>query len=77
MYVQGFFKSDKDSVIIFENENGNIYMGYYYFIHEIAKDKPADINKVELVSDSDKKHLKAYLEKIHTNAAISMEYTLK
>lgn len=76
IYVQSFFKSDKDSTIIFENENGDIYVGDYYFVHDIAATEPADLNNVMLNMSSDEKTFTSYLEKVHSDPAIAMEYSI-
>lgn len=73
VYVQSFFKSDNDTKIIFEHENGKIYVGNYYFVHEIAPNKPADLNKVVL-SDDNTEAFKKYLEKVRSNSAVTVEY---
>ncbi|SEW32751.1 hypothetical protein [[Clostridium] fimetarium] len=77
IYVQKFFKTDKDSIIIFENENGSIYTGYYYFVHDISTSHPADLNKVALNESSSEKSFEIYLEKVRLDPAVAMEYKVK
>lgn len=77
VYVQKFFESDKDTSILFEYENGDIYMGDYYFIHEVSGENPADLNKVELYEYSDEETFKKYIEKVRLDPAVSLEYTVK
>lgn len=77
IYVQNFSKTDKDSIIIFENENGSIYTGYYYFVHDISPSHPADLNKVALEESSNEKSFETYLEKVKLDPALAMEYTVK
>ena len=76
IYVQKFFKSDKDSIIIFENENGSIYTGYYYFVHDISGVHPANLNKIALNENSNEKSFEMYLEKVRLDPAVAMEYTV-
>lgn len=70
--VKGFFKSDCDTLIYFEHENGNLYCGYYHFIHDVDENIPANINKLALLDDAKNKELN--LENIYSNAAISIYY---
>ncbi|SEW32759.1 hypothetical protein [[Clostridium] fimetarium] len=77
IYVQNFFKTDKDSIIIFENENGSIYTGFYYFVHDISASHPADLNKVALYDISYDKSFETYLEKVKLDSALAMVYTVK
>lgn len=76
VYVQKFFESDKDSSILFEHENGDIYIGDYYFIHEVSGENPADLNKVELYEYSDES-FKKYVEKVRLDPAVSLEYCIE
>lgn len=76
VYIQKFSKSDKDSTIIFKNQNGIIYVGYYYFVHDISDDNAADLNGVELVETANEKAFQIYLERVCSNPALEMEYTL-
>ena len=77
VYVQSFFESDKDSTIVFENENGSIYVGEYYFVHNVSGGSPANLNRVELIESADKNEFKTYLEKLRLDSAVSMEYTVR
>lgn len=74
VYVQKFSKSDKDSTIIFKNQNGIIYVGYYYFVHDISADNAADLNGVELVENANEKAFQIYLDRVRSNPALEMEY---
>jgi hypothetical protein len=76
IYVQIFSKSDKDS-IIFENENGSIYTGYYYSVHCIPDGQPENLNKVALNESSDAESYETYFEKVRSDPAVAMEYTAK
>lgn len=69
IYIQGFSESDVDSTIIFEHENGQMYLGQYYFVHDIAEEKAADLNHVELIKDIDAECME-YLDKLKQNAAL-------
>ena len=74
VYVQKFFKSDMDSIVIFEHENGNTYWGFYYFVHENSGSYFANLNKVRLAEDVGNESFDAYIEKVRANSAVSMEY---
>jgi len=74
VYIKGFSKGDVDSVIVFEHENGNVYEGGYYFVHDISETLPADLNHVELVEDPSDSYYKKWLDKVRENAALHMEY---
>lgn len=76
VYIKGFSKGDVDTIIVFEHENGNIYQGFYYFVHDISADTPADLNHVELVSEPDGDYAQ-WLDKLKENAALSMEYSVQ
>jgi len=76
VYVQKFFKSDLNSYIIFEHENGDIYIGFYYIVHEVSGDSSADLNHVELEEYTENEAFRAYLEKIRLDPAVSMEYSI-
>ena len=73
VYIKGFSKGDVDSIIIFEHENGNVYQGFYYFVHGISEAQPADLNHVELVADPSDGYGQ-WLEKVREGAALHMEY---
>ncbi len=77
VYVKKFFKGDTDSIIFFEHENGNIYSAFYYFVHETG-DYEADLNHLELDEylNSDELY-KEYYEKIKSDPAVSLEYSVK
>lgn len=77
IYVQKFFKSDKDSIIIFENKNGDIYTGFYYSVHGISGENPAALNKVRLVEDAAAEPFKSYISKVKSDPAVSVEYEVK
>ena len=76
VYVQKFFKSDADSTIIFEHENGSVYTGRYNFVHECSGKFPADLNHVELVENPDDELFQLYLDKVRADPAVSMEYSV-
>ncbi len=76
VYIQGFTKNDVDSTVIFEHENGQIYVGRYHFVHDISDEVSADLNKVELVEDIDPQFM-AYLDKLRLTAALTMEYQVE
>ena len=76
VYVERFFESDIDSYIIFEHENGDIYRGFYYFIHDCSGIISADLNKVRLVEEQDSDYFRDYMEKVRSDPAISFEYTV-
>ena len=75
VYIQGFSESDVDSTIIFEHENGQVYLGRYYFVHYIVETAAADLNHVELMENIDTEFMD-YLDKLKMNAAFSMEYVV-
>ena len=77
VYVQKFFRSDKNSTIIFVNQNGSTYKGDYYFVHDVFNNQPADLNNVVFVENVDKPKLLSYFEKIKTDPAIVVEYVVK
>lgn len=74
IYIQGFSESDVHSTIVFEHENGQIYLGQYYFVHSISNEIPADLNHVELVENADADFME-YLSRLKLNAAMCMEYS--
>jgi len=76
VYMQRFFESDADSIIIFEHENGDIYIGSYYFVHEISGEREADLNKVILNKGPHSESFKAYVEIVKQDPAVSMEYVI-
>ena len=76
VYVKGFSKGDTDSRIIFEHENGSLYEGLYYFVHDISQDSVADLNHVALVSEPDEAYMQR-LAKVRENAALIMEYSVQ
>ena len=76
IYIQGFSESDVDSTIVFEHENGSIYVGQYYFVHSISGENPADLNHVELVEDTNADFIE-YLHRLKRNAALCMQYSVK
>lgn len=75
IYIQGFCESDWDSTIIFEHENGQIYLGQYYFVQDIISAHPADLNHVELVEDVTADFIE-YIQKIKQNAVLYMEHSI-
>jgi len=76
IYIKGFSKADTDSVVIFIHEDGHVYEGRYYFVHEISEDSTATLNHVELVENVDASYLE-YLKKVQHNAALCMEYRIE
>lgn len=76
VYIQGFTKNDVDSTVIFEHEDGQIYVGRYHFVHDISDEVSADLNKVELVEDIGPQFM-AYLDKLRLTAALTMEYQVE
>ena len=76
VYIKGFSVCDVDSVVVFEHEGGQVYRGWYYFVHEIAEGSPADLNHVELIENIDTDTIE-YLDKLRMNAALHMEYTVE
>ena len=80
VYVQGFFRGDTNGAIIFENENGSVYTGTYYFIHEASGSYPADLSNVELyvpINNARDEEFRAYLKKLHDDNAVMLEYTVQ
>jgi len=77
VYVQKFFKSDVDSTIIFEHENGNIYTGWYNYVHGNTGNYPANLNHVELVENPNEESFKSYLEKVREDPTLSIKYAVK
>lgn len=76
VYIMGFFESDDDTYIYFENENGDIYRGLYYFIHNVSKHTeswPADLNHVERAEGADID----VFERVRANAVLSFEVIKK
>lgn len=76
VYIQGFSKGDTDTIIIFEHENGNVYEGYYYFVHDISEELPADLNHVGLVTDPSAGY-GLWLDKVREGAALHIEYLVR
>lgn len=80
IYVEGFSKSDVHSEIVFEHENGNIYMGEFYFVHNYYEGKLANLNKVQLVEINgsvEEAYYADYLGKLLENSPLVMEYTIQ
>lgn len=77
IYLQNFFRSDKDSFIIFENEEGAIYKGIYYFVHEISGNSSADLNYVDVLTESNTKAMQSYLNKVRSDAVVKMEFIIR
>ena len=75
VYVRGFYESDADSVIVFEHENGSVYLGQYYFVHHIPDGIPANLNHVELVKNADSE-FEEYLRRLKLTTVLHMEYVL-
>ena len=75
VYIAGFSEADTDATVIFKHEDGSIYQGTYYFIHDISGDHPADLNRVTLVGDADA--MEEYITRLQDNAALSMEYKIR
>ena len=75
--VQKFFRSDDNSIIIFEHENGSVYAGYYYYVHENSGNYPALLNHVELVCNPNTESFQTYLDKVRSDPAVSLEYSVK
>lgn len=76
VYIKGFSKGDVDTVIIFEHENGSIYQGHYYFVHDIAEKLSADLNHVELIADPSESY-DQWLDKVRESAALHIEYLVR
>ena len=76
VYVQGFDPADVDSIIAFEHEDGTIYFGHFYFVHNSVPNRPADLNHVSIPEYSTQEDSAKILEKIRSCAAISMEYAV-
>ena len=76
IYVKGFSENDTNTKVIFEHENGNLYEGYFYFVHHVSGDSPADLNKVILVENVNSESYQIYLERVKENAALTMEHTV-
>ena len=74
--MQGFDPADVDSKIAFEHEDGTIYFGSFYFVHNIVPDRPADLNHVGIPEYSTREECMKRLDKIRSCAAISMEYVV-
>lgn len=76
VYIQGFSESDDHTRVIFEHENGQVYQGTYYFVHNVTGETPADLNHVEPMDDPNTAFMD-YLNKVRIHAAFSMEYVVK
>lgn len=76
VYVKKFFKGDTDSIIFFEHGNGNIYSAYYLFVHSTGEGYP-DLNRLELYEYANSESFKKYFEKIKSDPAVSLEYSVK
>lgn len=77
VYVQEFFKSDEDSYIFFEHENGNVYWGWYFSVQMASGEHPASLHKVELVENPDDPWIQLYYEKVRSDPALSFEYEVR
>lgn len=75
VYVRGFSESDINSTIIFEHENGQIYAGQFYFVHNVSGDSSADLNHVELVENVDADYAE-YLNRLKQHAALQISYSV-
>lgn len=76
IHIKGFAVGDTDTTVVFEHEDGDVYQGFYYFVHDISKDTPADLNHVELVSELNANYAE-WIEKVRENATLSMEYSVQ
>ena len=76
IYVKSFFKSDRDSAIIIEHENGSIYSGKLQYVHEISGDSPARLG-ITLYDVDNIEFDRPYLEMIKIESALSMEYVVE
>lgn len=76
VYIKGFSANDTHTKIIIEHENGNVYEGFYYFVHDISGDSSADLNNVTLVKNVNDESYRIYLERVKENAAFTMEYAV-
>ena len=72
VYIKGFSEADQDTTIYFEHEQGKIYEGFYYFVHNISKDRPADLNHVRPYFEPSERD-ETMLKKIRENAALVIE----
>ena len=74
IYVKKFFRSDADSVIIFVHEDGHVYTGIYYYVHENTGLHPANLNHVELEDLCDIESFMKYLDIVQSDPAVSLSY---
>lgn len=76
-YVQPFFRADVRGYIIFEHENGNVYWGWYDWVHDDIGDYPASLNHVELAYNPNDASFLSYLEKVRSDSQVNLEYSVK
>lgn len=77
IYIHGFTAADTDTFVFFEHEDGRVYGGYYYFVHEFSGEWPADLNHVERYLSYENADSQQYFERIKETAALVMEYAVE
>lgn len=74
VYVAGFSEADADSDVIFEHEDGQVYIGTYLSLHHISGEDAANLHRVALCEYPESEA--EYLNKVREEAAFSMEYAV-
>lgn len=77
VYVQGFSQSDVNSAVVFVHENGAVYMGDFYFVHEVSNGVPANLNRVALIDYANDKQFQVYLSRLRKEAVLEMEHVVE
>lgn len=75
VYIEGFSECDADSDVIFEHEDGRIYIGTYRFLHHASGENSANLHRVTLSEYPES--MAEYLNKVRENAVLSMKYAVK
>lgn len=73
VYIRGFTAADRNSRVYFEHEDGRVYEGFYYFVHEISTERRADLNHVKLAA-YEEENFGVYFERVKNSAALRIEY---
>ncbi|MBQ9838141.1 MAG: hypothetical protein IJO56_01400 [Oscillospiraceae bacterium] len=73
VYIKGFSETDIDGTVVFVHEDGRVYRGEYYFVHNILDGQTADINRVLPIEGTDI-DLAEFVDRIRQNAAFHMKY---
>lgn len=75
VYIQGFFPADESADIVFQHEDGRLFIGRYLFVHDINPEERADLNHVAPVADV--AYYEDYMNKLQATAVLTMDYEIR